>query len=289
MTEVSCELARKKLERGIEEVIKQIDKDDNKRMTYDMVGEFMHIAGIYKILYNPKYKGDYIVPSGVINEETFSQNMVLRRRRENKFQINFWKKVNTTHDKYISTKLFKRIIMMLYETNSVQIDILADRIEGNLYYQLDLIANFDEDGDIGRKVKKYSLGTKKPKEVIWTSLKFIKSFKKLNSLPFHVAVNNWMKTKELKRLKRPSNSFSPKISSQSQALDELQFSKYMKTFSNNIPTPNIPSEDWTINEVSEEKANQLGNDDSLQKISRVRSRSGSSYSKLLNFNNRHSN
>jgi hypothetical protein len=154
---------------------------------------------------------------------------------------------------------------------------------------LDLIANFDEDGDIGRKIKKYSLGTKKTKEVVWTSLKLIKSFRKLNCLPFHVAINNWMKAKELQSLKRPSNSFSPRISSQSQALDELQFSKYIETFSNNVLTPNIPSESWTINEVSEEKANQLGKDDSIQKISRVRSRSGSSYSTLPYLNNRHSN
>lgn len=102
-----------------------------------------------------------------------------------------------------------------------------------------MIANFDEEGDINRKMKKYSLGKSKNKEVVWTSTKLIKSFRKLNCLPFYVAIDKWTQSRELKRLRRSSNSFSPKISAQSQALDEAQFSRYLETFSNN--PPNIPS------------------------------------------------
>lgn len=96
-----------------------------------MVGEFMRIAGIYKVLYNPKYKGSYNIPSGVVREKTFRQNMVMRRRRENKFQINFWKKLNRVHDKFIPVELFKKVVMLLYEIKTIQTDLLADKLEGS--------------------------------------------------------------------------------------------------------------------------------------------------------------
>ena len=99
-----------------------------------MLGQFMQLTGIYKILYNKKY-GIHSKPStGVItcgSECNHSEAFLVRQGKENDFHMNLWKMLNISFTEYISSELLKELLMILYDSNSVPAAILAEQIECN--------------------------------------------------------------------------------------------------------------------------------------------------------------
>jgi len=131
MSEKSYTIARSRLEKDMSVLISQIDKKNWKQFTFDMLGQFMQLVGVYKILYNPKF-GLHSKPStGKIKcGETckHSDAFLGRQHKENDFHFNLWKILNISYTEYISTELLKELMMLLYDFTYVPESDLVGQI-----------------------------------------------------------------------------------------------------------------------------------------------------------------
>ena len=143
VSEVSFNIAKRKLEKAIEEVLTYVIKNKNNKMTLDMIGEFMRIIEVYKILYNPKFieSSKAVLLRSKINNK--AQSVLSRQEFEKEFHINLWKKLNPCGNEFISAQLFKKLILLLYDSNYVQIDSLSEQLDSIVYIYLDLITSYN--------------------------------------------------------------------------------------------------------------------------------------------------
>ncbi len=66
MSMLSHQLAAKKLEKKLQIALAQVDNGSGS-IGFGELGEFMHILGIYKVIYNPNY-GITPTPRGEVRE-----------------------------------------------------------------------------------------------------------------------------------------------------------------------------------------------------------------------------
>lgn len=228
---LSQRIARKKLERDVDGIISGIDTESRNELNSDMVGKFLQIVGVYKVLYNENY-GDYSLNTSEVSSEMVShkETVLLRRDLERNFHSGFWNLLSNYSHTSVNSHLFKEVILLLFDVNTMQLDTLAEYIESNINHHIDIIASYNSQEDVNdnlqTKLNKYSLQGRKKKSLSWREV--IRDFKRLGGTNLHTAVDSWLRYKKLDKLKPPSWAFTPAVDKNSRALDKAHIKSYLE-------------------------------------------------------------
>ncbi len=132
MSEKSYNIARGKFEKDIETVLRRVDPIGRRQLSSDMLGSFMQIVGIYKILYSSKYGSHARPAEGAKIRCTdgcrHSKSFLERLKKENEFHANFWRMLNVLNCGYIHSEMLKETLLTLYESTYVPVSTLASQI-----------------------------------------------------------------------------------------------------------------------------------------------------------------
>ncbi len=116
-------------------MLRIVDPKDAGRLTFEALGRFMRLIGVYLILFNEK-RGVHAKPvcGGKVECDSrcchHNQHFMTRVKKENDFQANLWRMLNVMHCGYIHTSLLRDLVVTLYESNYVPQGTLAARIKG---------------------------------------------------------------------------------------------------------------------------------------------------------------
>ena len=125
-------IAKTKFKRDLEGIIGKIDKANTRKLNFNMIGELMHLLGIYKILYNEKH-GIHSRPttSKIKCDElcNHSSAFLLRQRKENEFHFNFWKLLTITNDEYVETSIIISLFSLIYDSTNISQTALINQID----------------------------------------------------------------------------------------------------------------------------------------------------------------
>ena len=91
----------------------------------------MKIIGVYKVLYNQKYAMNTILINKNLNE---NNTIVLRYNMEKEFHENLWEILKVSCGNYISSELFKEVLLLFYDSNYLQPSIIAERLNGIILF-----------------------------------------------------------------------------------------------------------------------------------------------------------
>lgn len=187
-------------------MIEKVDVGTTGLLTFDGLGELMHLLSIYKILYNDKH-GVHSKPTSAAiacDNCSHSEPFLMRQAKENNFHINLWKFL--TNGEYAKVGVVERLLLLMFDSGNSSLAALA--------VQLDSLS--ESNPYAPKKGRDY--------DELWTSSQLVAAFKELNASPF--LISNLLKGKEIKKGTFDNYPFAPSINSRSQVLDEMQLRKY---------------------------------------------------------------
>jgi len=218
----SYKKVREKLVKDLKTAMDYINQNSKSDyITSEALGEFLHIIGIYKILFNPAYKiqldsnGNLITSDDRFKSKKFEK----RLNRELEHHVQFWQILNRAKLPMIDSKLALDIVLLLYDLGSNPPEELATSIE-----QL-----------LDTAYKEYKLN-EPPRDLIspktnskekWTYLKLVKEFKKLNEAKYTAETCNFLKSHGIIQEAEETFTFKPQINEVSKTLDEMHTGKYI--------------------------------------------------------------
>eukprot|EP00826_Nyctotherus_ovalis_P003981 TRINITY_DN10827_c0_g3_i3.p1 TRINITY_DN10827_c0_g3~~TRINITY_DN10827_c0_g3_i3.p1 ORF type:complete len:335 (-),score=37.12 TRINITY_DN10827_c0_g3_i3:358-1362(-) len=206
MSERSYAIAKQRFKRDISKVIDKVDVATTGLLTFDTLGELMHLLSIYKILYNDKH-GIHSKPTSTViacDNCNHSEPFLIRQAKENNFHINLWKFL--TNGEHAKVDVVKEMLLLMFDSGNSSLGVLAmqlDSLSENNPYAPKKGRDYDE---------------------LWTSSQLITAFKELNASPF--LISNLLRGKEISKDIFNYYPFAPSINSKSQILDEQQLRKY---------------------------------------------------------------
>lgn len=97
-----------------------------------MLGNFMYLAGVYKILYNPDYHVKCKPDGEVIcrDKEKWAKPYFLRKDKELEFHINLWRILKRSNMEFIDCVILLELLILLFDTSQEPIKELAAYTEG---------------------------------------------------------------------------------------------------------------------------------------------------------------
>ena len=114
------------------QALKVVDSTQSSGISFDVLGEFFHQIGVYKVLYNPAY-GLRISPEGELSNAEMKYNngqFHERLNREALFHLNLWYSINRMHKPTVDRELLLELVAMFHDIQRHFSDELLHSIEG---------------------------------------------------------------------------------------------------------------------------------------------------------------
>ncbi len=204
----SSRYAKQKLEKDLKHALAQLDTTKEGMLTFDLLGQFMHFIGVYRILYNPEFHVHCKPDGDLVSRDPAkrSKGFVERRDRELEFHINLWRLLKRQQADCVDSALLIELLLLLSDSAYESVGELAAYTEGTsgCTIHLELLQAAD------RGYRKASGAG--PQEMQWTCEQLIKSYKSLNPAPLLIPTQ--------KPQKEPDYSFNPAIDTKSRKIAE---------------------------------------------------------------------
>lgn len=127
LTEKSYILARERFEKELKERVRCVDVKNDKKFTLEMLGKYLSSLGLFHNLYNNK------CDPAQLKEGAFKKSILLSQAKEKDFLMKTWTILKAPNINFIDIDVLIQLMLLLYDSYSVQDDTLLKCMQGNLY------------------------------------------------------------------------------------------------------------------------------------------------------------
>ncbi len=135
VTLASYKIVRDKLLRDLNTAMEFVrQQKGSDQVTFEMLGQFMHTIGIYRVLFNPAYQ-IRLGPDGqleAVDERYKSRKFISRMEKEIEFHIHFWQMLSQKIVPTVEGELAVELVLILFDLGSNTVEELAESVNRTL-------------------------------------------------------------------------------------------------------------------------------------------------------------